>query len=173
MGAGAAAWAAAEAPRRIGDLVLIGPFVREPRNAATLQGALQKLMIAAAFNGPWGRTAWGAYWSSLFPSRKPADFDACKARLLANLREPGRMEALRAMLAAPKRDVETRLPDVRARTLVVMGGADPDFPDPEQEAADVAGLLRGRFVMIPDTGHYPHVETPEIAVAAILEFLRG
>ena len=171
MGSGAAAWAAAEAPQHVSDLVLIGPFVREPRNAATLQGALQRLLIRSAFAGPWGRPAWGAYWSSLFRSRKPADFEACKARLLANLCEPGRMQALRAMLAAPKRDVEVRLAEVRARTLVVMGAADPDFPEPEQEAADVARLLRGRMVMIPGAGHYPHTERPEITVGEILTFL--
>ena len=43
MGAGAAVWAAAEAPDCVTDLVLIGPFVRAPANASTLTGTAQRL----------------------------------------------------------------------------------------------------------------------------------
>ncbi|MEJ2203415.1 MAG: alpha/beta hydrolase, partial [Gemmatimonadota bacterium] len=35
MGAGAAAWAAAEAPGRVAGLILIGPFVRQARTSPT------------------------------------------------------------------------------------------------------------------------------------------
>lgn len=125
MGAGAAAWAAAEAPDVISDLVLIGPFVRELPAPPWWQSVLMK----AAFAGPWANAAWGSYWTSLYPTAKPADFAAYKARLLANLKEPGRMAATKAMIDAPKSDVGTRLSEVRARTLVVMGTRDPDFPD--------------------------------------------
>lgn len=173
MGAGAAAWAAAEMPLQIRQLVLIGPFVREPRNAATLRGRLMRLMMSVAFSGPWARAAWGGYWSSLFPSRKPEDFGRYKARLLASLREPGRMTALRAMLEAPKRDVERRLHAIRARTLVVMGSKDPDFPDPAREAGDIAGLLHGRVLMIDGAGHYPQAEMPEVTGKGILHFLQN
>jgi pimeloyl-ACP methyl ester carboxylesterase len=111
----------------------------------------------------------------LYPTRKPADFAEYKSRLLANLREPGRMAATRAMMDAPKADVEARRREVRARTLVVMGSKDPDFPDPAKEAADVAALLTGRFVMVEgaghQAGHYPHAELTEVAGPVILDFL--
>ena len=170
MGAGAAAWAAAEAPGSVSKLVLIGPFVRElPKS--WWKNALVKMIVHTAFVGSWGPSAWGMYYASLYPTAKPADFDSYKAGLVSNLKEPGRMAALQAMLAASKKDVEARLSEVRAPTLVVMGSKDPDFDDPAAEAATVARLLRGSATMVDDAGHYPHAELPEKTTPAILDFL--
>jgi pimeloyl-ACP methyl ester carboxylesterase len=169
MGAGAAAWAAAEAPDVINDLVLIGPFVRVLPPGSWWKGAAMK----AAFAGPWANMMWASYWTSLYPTAKPADFPAYKAALLANLKEPGRMAATKAMIAAPKADVGDRLVEVRARTLVVMGSKDPDFPDAATEAATVAKLLRGTVAMVPGAGHYPHAEMPDITVPLVTAFLKG
>jgi pimeloyl-ACP methyl ester carboxylesterase len=173
MGAGAAAWAAAEAPADVDRLVLIGPFVREVPPASWWKAKLMTAAIKIAFAGPWANRAWGAYYASLYPTAKPADFDAYVAKLSVNLAEPGRMAALRAMMNASKADVGNRLAEVRARTLVIMGSKDPDFPDAAQEAATVAGLLRGRFVMIDGAGHYPHAEMPAVTAPVVLDFLAG
>ena len=170
MGAGAAAWAAAEAPEAIGGLVLIGPFVRDVP-LPWWKNALFRAVVRTAFVGPWGPAAWGMYYASLYPTAKPADFESYKAALVANLKEDGRMAALQAMLAAGKADVEERLGDVRAPTLVVMGSKDPDFDDPAAEAETVAGLLRGSVQVIDGAGHYPHAEMPEATAPAILGFL--
>ena len=171
MGAGAAAWAAAEAPDAVGKLVLIGPFVRA-LPMPWWKSALFKTIMHTAFVGPWGPAAWGMYYASLYPSAKPADFDAYKAALVANLKEPGRMAALQAMLAAPKADVEARLGEIRAPVLVVMGAKDPDFDDPAAEAATVARLVGGASIaMIDGAGHYPHAEMPQATAPAILAFL--
>src|SRR5262249_40930923 len=94
-------------------------------------------------------------------------------RLLSNLREPGRMAAVKAMMRATKADVEARLHDVQARTLVGMGSKDPDFADPVQEAADVTVLLRGTGVMGDTAGHYPHVEMIELVGPRVGDFLAG
>lgn len=170
MGAGAAAWAAAEKPEAVSGLVLIGPFVRDVP-IAWWKKALFQTVVHTAFVGPWGPAAWGMYYASLYPTAKPADFDSYKNGLVANLREEGRMAALQAMLAASKADVETRLADVRAPTLVVMGSKDPDFDDPAAEAATVARLLKGSATMIDGAGHYPHAEMPEKTTSAIAAFL--
>jgi pimeloyl-ACP methyl ester carboxylesterase len=170
MGAGAAAWAAAEAPVRISGLVLIGPFVRNVP-IVWWKIALFRTLMRTAFAGPWGPAAWGAYYASLYRTARPADLDAYKAALVANLKERGRMAALQAMLAATKSDVEARLGEVRARTLVVMGTSDPDFDDPRAEADTVARLLGGTTASIEGAGHYPHAELPEMTVPLILDFL--
>jgi pimeloyl-ACP methyl ester carboxylesterase len=167
MGAGAAAWAAAEAPDIISDLVVIGPFVRVLPPGPWWQTA----MLKAAFAGPWANAMWGSYWTSLYPTAKPPDFNQYKARLMANLKEPGRMAVTKAMIAAPKADVGDRLRQVRARTLVVMGSKDPDFPDTAAEAATLAELFRGTSVMIPGAGHYPHAEMPDVTAPPILAFI--
>jgi pimeloyl-ACP methyl ester carboxylesterase len=173
MGAAAAAWAAAEAPGKVSGIVLIGPFVRDIPPRSRLTGLMQKLLIRAAFAGPWAETAWGAYYASLYPTRKPGDFAAYRAALVANLREPGRMDATRAMIGASKADVAARLAEVAAPALVVMGTKDPDFADPAEEAATVARRLKGSVRMIDGAGHYPHAEMPDIAGTAVVDFLRG
>ena len=61
---------------------------------------------------------------------------------------------------------------MKAPALVVMGGADPDFPDPAAEAQLVADRLGGEVLVVPDVGHYPQAEAPEVTGRAILEFLR-
>jgi pimeloyl-ACP methyl ester carboxylesterase len=172
MGAGAAAWASADAAADVRALVLIGPFVRNIP-MSWLRTALLQTVVHTAFVGPWGPAAWGMYYASLYPTAKPADFDRYKARLVANLKEPGRMAALQAMLAATKSDVEARLREIRTRTLVVMGSKDPDFPDPAAEAKIIAGLVNGTFTMIGGAGHYPHAEMPEMTAKVILDFLGG
>src|SRR5665213_1139067 len=113
MGAGAAAWAAADAPADVSRLVLIGPFVHDVPPASWWRGQMMKAMIKVSFAGPWATAAWGAYYASLYPSAKPADFDAYKAKLLTNLAEPGRMAATKAMANAPKTNVAARLAEVR------------------------------------------------------------
>ncbi len=175
MGAGAGAWAAAEAADLVSRLVLIGPFVRQVPPQSWLKGAMQTLMIKAAFAGPWARPAWLGYYASLYPTAKPADFDEYKRALAANLAEPGRMAALRAMMGrdGDKSDVEARLGEVRAPTLVVMGTKDPDFPDPAAEAKIIAGRLNGTVRIIEGAGHYPHAEMPDETAPAIVDFLAG
>ena len=170
-GAGAVAAPAAEAPEMTAALVLIGPFVRTIPPKSRLKGILQKAMIRIALAGPWAPGVWGSYYVSLYPTAKPADLDDYRSALVKNLGEPGRLAALKAMLAAGRDDIEPRLSEVRAPTLVVMGSKDPDFADPAAEAETVARLLRGTVTMIEGAGHYPHAEMPETTASAVLAFL--
>ena len=170
MGAGAAVVAAAALPDRTSAVVGIGPFVRDVPLPLSMRVVLA-VALNVAFVGPWGPAAWGAYYASLYPSRKPDDFKDYGARLVASLREPGRLAALQAMLRSSKADVEPRLAEVRAPALVVMGTKDPDFPDPAAEARLVAERLRGEVALIDGVGHYPHAEVPDVAAPLILDFL--
>ena len=129
------------------------------------------MAVAVMLRGPWAPSAWGMLYKG-FHHAPPPDFAAYRRALVANLGEPGRIAALRGMIAAPKADVAARLHEVRAPVLVVMGAEDGDFPDPAAEADTVARLLRGAVQMIPDAGHYPQVEVPAATAAAILPFLR-
>jgi pimeloyl-ACP methyl ester carboxylesterase len=170
MAGGAAAWAAAEAPDALAGLVLIDPFARNVPMSWS-KAVLFKAVMHTAFVGPWAPAAWGAYYASLYPTQKPADFADYKARLVASLKEPGRMAALQAMMRTDRNDVEPRLGAIRTPALVVMGSRDPDFDDPAGEAATMAGLVKGKVAMIAGAGHYPHAEMPEATVPAILTFL--
>ncbi|MEJ2187012.1 MAG: alpha/beta hydrolase [Gemmatimonadota bacterium] len=168
MGAGAVAWAAAEAPDRVSCLVLIGPFVRQ-----VPVGAMAVLMFRLALMWPWGRAAWLAYYPKLYPGRPPADLEEHRARIRASLRRPGHWQAFAKTTRSSHAPVEARLDEVQAPTLVVMGERDPDFPDPAAEAQLVARRLGGEVLMVPDAGHYPQAEYPEVVTPAVVEFLRG
>ncbi len=166
MAAGAALCAAADAPEAVAGRVLSGPFVRD------MQPAWQRrLMYNLLFSRPWGLSVWARYYASLYPSAKPADFAAYTAHQQANLREPGRLEALRAMMVASKQASAAALAQVKTPTLVVMGTRDPDFPDPAAEARRVAEALGGTVQMIEGAGHYPHAERPDLTGPAIAAFV--
>jgi len=166
MAAGAAVWAAAEAPQWVAGLVLMDPFVRGETSGQS------RLLYSTLFSRPWGPAMWLKYYSSLYPTRKPDDFKAYCATLRSNLAEPGRMEALQKMLVASKAASEQRLPLVTAPVLVIMGSKDPDFKEPEAEAQRVAKSLRATYEMVPGAGHYPHAELPEVTGPLILSFLQ-
>jgi pimeloyl-ACP methyl ester carboxylesterase len=167
MAGGAAVWAAAEAPASFLGMVLIGPFVRDIPMSPVVRGLLKVM-----FGGPWARAAWSFYYKS-YPSSPPSDLTEYRARLGANLCEPGRLAALRAMLWAKKADCEARLQSVHAPALVLMGSRDPDFKDPRAEAEHVASRLKAQVWIAEDAGHYPHAEQPVASGGRILEFLRA
>lgn len=170
LGASAAVWAAAEAPERVASLTLIGPFVRDvpmPRMKSLAQRAGLRLLLSR----PWGPRAWSAWYAKLYPGSPPADLAEHRAALAANLAEPGRLEACRILATSSCAQIEPRLSEVGVPTTVLMGTADPDFPDPAAEAAWVAERTGGTAVLVEGAGHYPHVEAAERTAAEILRFL--
>jgi pimeloyl-ACP methyl ester carboxylesterase len=167
MGAGAAAWAAAEAPRLVSGLVLIGPFVR---NAPV--GAAAVLAFRLALLRPWGAAAWRWYYGSQYPGRRPPDLPQHQARLAENLRAPGHWRAFAATTHTSHEPVAARLDEVRAPAFIVMGERDRDFRDPAEEARAVADRLRGEVLMVANAGHYPQAEYPEVVAPPVVEFLK-
>jgi pimeloyl-ACP methyl ester carboxylesterase len=167
MAAGAAIWAAAEAPDLIRGMVLVGPFARGDGNW------LLETLFAILLARPWGPSMWAKYYSSLYPSHKPVDMTEYSAALLENLKEPGRLEGLIKMLRASKKAAEDRISRVNKPALVLMGSKDPDFKNPESEAKWVAENLKGTYTMIENAGHYPHAEMPDVTGSLMLAFMRS
>ncbi len=167
MGAGAAAWAAAESPADAAGLVLIGPFVRNPPISW-----LAVLAFRIALLRPWGRWAWKAYYASQYPGRRPSDLTEHLRRLDHNLRQPGHWRAFAKTTHTSHAPVEARLSQVTVPTLVVMGDHDRDFSDPTGEARVVAERLKGEVVLVPGAGHYPQAEYPEVVAPAIVSFVQ-
>jgi pimeloyl-ACP methyl ester carboxylesterase len=167
MGAGAVTLVAAQRPDLVRALILIGPFVRNPE-----AGAATLLLFRAMMGGPWATRVWAAYLPSLYPGRRDEDFQAHRRAIVTSLRRPGHRKAFTATTHTTHAPVEAVLDQVQAPTLVVMGAKDRDFPDPVAEATLVADRLRGRSVLIPDAGHYPHSEFPERTTPAIVDFAR-
>jgi pimeloyl-ACP methyl ester carboxylesterase len=163
---GAIVWAATEKPEAIRSMTLIGAFVRTAK-----MKLIARLLTPVMMNGPWKVSAWTTFYRTLYPTRKPDDFETYLDQLRSNLKEPGRFEANKAFAAASKRPAEERLGETKAPALVVMGSKDPDFPQPEVEARYVGGQVGGQVAMIEGAGHYPQTEMPEKVAPIILDFL--
>jgi len=165
MGAAAAVIAAAERPALVSGLVLVGPFVRN-----VPAPAWQRWIFRTMMGGPWSRMAWLSYYPTFFPSRKGGDYAEHRTAIGAAMARPGYSRAFRATTHVTHAPAEAALARVSTDVLVVMGSKDPDFPDPRAEAELIAERLGGRVVMIPDAGHYPQSEFPEVTTPAVLEF---
>ena len=66
MGAGAAAYAAAERPDLINGLALIGPFVRNSKTTA-----IQRVLLRIAMARPWAPISWNSYLPKLYKGQLP------------------------------------------------------------------------------------------------------
>ena len=158
--------AAADAPDRVAGIVLVNSFFENfPPNA--LQRATVKVLGAALVRFP---SIWGAAQKFYYPTARPADFDAYRARLVAALKRPGRREAVRGYVRGDSAPTGWGA-GVSCPALVVMGGKDPDFPDPAALAEHQAKILRARKVIIADGGHYPMSGYPQATADALLPFL--
>jgi pimeloyl-ACP methyl ester carboxylesterase len=84
----------------------------------------------------------------------------------------GHERAISATMRTSHDVAEAALPRVHTPTLVVMGELDPDFPSPAGEADWIAGQLGGEVLMVPDAGHYPHSQRPDVVGPAVTAFLQ-
>jgi pimeloyl-ACP methyl ester carboxylesterase len=167
-GAAAAVYLAAEAPELVRGLVLAAPFVRDGKGS-WLQRQLMQLM----------RISWLALpiYMSYYPKWEPRlprvdDFDSHLANLRANLAEPGRRGVIDAYIRRQShRDAEARIGQVAVPSLVIMGTADVDWPDPRAEAEWLADRLPdSELLLLEGAGHHPHVEFPDEIAAAVVDF---
>jgi pimeloyl-ACP methyl ester carboxylesterase len=167
MAAGAAVLVAAERPDLVRGLVLVGPFVRNGNRSS-----MQRLLLRIAMAAPWAATSWKSYMPRLYAGQRPGDFDAYRTQVVASIRRPGHAKAFSLTTKTNHDPAEARLGDVKVPTLVVMGEKDPDFPDPRTEADWIAQSLGAKVVMVPNAGHYPQSQQPELTNDAVSHFLK-
>ncbi|WP_026552105.1 alpha/beta hydrolase [Arthrobacter sp. H20] len=166
MAAGAAVIVAADHPGLVSGLVLIGPFVREPAASAAARLFFRILMAPQ-----WAAASWKACLPKLYAGRKPEDFAAYRNELIASMKRPGYARAFSLTTRTDHVQAGNSLAAASTPTLVIMGEQDPDFGDPRAEAEWVSAALCGSVTMVPDAGHYPHSQHPELTSSAILTFL--
>jgi pimeloyl-ACP methyl ester carboxylesterase len=166
MAAGSAVLAAAQRPELVSGLVLAGPFVRDPTVSI-----LRRVLLRGAMAPPLAGISWKSYLPKLYAGRRPADFGEYRDQVAASLRRPGYARAFSLTSRTSHAAAQARLTDVTAPVLVVMGEQDPDFADPRAEAHWIASAVRGQVVMVPEAGHYPQSQRPDITGGAVLRFL--
>jgi pimeloyl-ACP methyl ester carboxylesterase len=84
-----------------------------------------------------------------------------------NLRRPGHWHAFARTTRTDHAPAERRLADVSAPAVVVMGAADIDWPDPAAEAEWIGTALHAEVVVVPEVGHYPQAQAPDVTAAAV------
>lgn len=166
MGAAIGVLVAAERPELVSGLVLVGPFVRNPAANAFMLG-LFRVMLAPL----WAAASWTGYLPSLYRGRRPDDFEQYRRTIGAAIRRPGHAKAFSLTTRTSHVGAEAALPQVSARTLVVMGELDPDFPSPAAEAQWISEQLDASVVLVPEAGHYPQSQRPDIVGPAVASFL--
>jgi len=166
MSAGAAVLAAAARPDRVAGLVLVGPFVRDPK-----VGIVNRTLLSVAMTKPLAATTWRLYLPKLFAGAKPSDFKAYRESVNAAIRRPGYTASFIATTKTSHAAAEAQLGKVSAPSLVIMGEQDPDFGDPKGEADWIADQLHSDLLMVPDAGHYPHAQRPDLVNESIVSFL--
>lgn len=164
MGAAIGALIAAHRAELVSGLVLVGPFVRDGKVGAVLQAVMNLLTSPALVAFTWKN-----YLPTLYKGTKPADLSEYVAAVIAGMK--GRSRAISKTMSTSHASAELALPEVHTNVLVVMGELDPDFPSPVDEAHWITSQLGGEVLMVPDAGHYPQAQRPDIVVPAIEAFL--
>ncbi|MET8230921.1 alpha/beta hydrolase [Micromonospora sp. NPDC005298] len=162
--AAAVVFAATDAPELVCGLVQIGAFVGRPKLNPLLRVTRRAVLRSPRLFGMFHRTLFGVH--------RPADDAAYRRSMVANLREPGRMAAVRGVIAPAEPHWTARAPRVRQPVLVLMGTRDPDFPDPGAEARAARRLYRvAEARMVEEAGHYPHADRPQRTAEELIRFL--
>ncbi|MEV1331560.1 alpha/beta hydrolase [Micromonospora costi] len=163
--AAAVVFAAADAPELVAGIVPVGTFVDQVKPNPVMRVA-QALVLRSP-------RLFGMFHKTLFPVTRPADDAAYRRAMVATLREPGRMAAVRGVVAPVEPHWTARAAEVRQPVLVLMGARDPDFRDPGAEARAARRLFAtAEARMIDDSGHYPQADQPERTAEQLTAFLK-
>ncbi len=165
-GGGVAVWAAADQPDAVRGIALVGAFVRKAK-----MNPAMALFMKLAFAGPWGPAAWMSYYPRMYPNRRPPDFAEHLGETRRMWKVPGRFAAFRKLTNTNNDGQESKLAQVKAPTIVIMGDADPDFPNPTEEATFQASALNADHVMVPGGGHHLQADSPDEVAGALIPFL--
>jgi pimeloyl-ACP methyl ester carboxylesterase len=164
LAAASAVLLAAVRPELASGLVLLGPFVDDSGTSW-----LERAMFNAATAPAWAPTFWHLYMPALYAGRKPADFTEYRAAVKAALKKPGHARAFSRTSQRPR--IATRaLTSVQAPALVVMGDLNPAYLGPASQASWIADQLGGQALVVPEAGHYPHAQRPDLVGPAIKAF---
>lgn len=166
VGAGAAAWVANARPDLVAGLVLIAAHLQDHGPVSTTA----RLQVSLLLRRPWGPAAWAWFYRSLNNGHQAPWLGEHIDALRASLRRPGRMEAFGALARSLVTEtVDIPVPDIQAPALVLYGEGDKEFPDPAAELDWLVGRLpRAAGMLIPDSGHYPQGQRPDVVVPAVL-----
>lgn len=161
------AYFAAQHPERVAGLVGLSPIRRVPFTG--LKEMVMPLILRAMLMQPWGISAWGWYYRSLYPCNPPDDLDKYVAQLQAKLQEPGRFAAFKALAFTGRNPAH--LSTIQLPVIDFIGTRDPDYDDAQAEADWLKSMMpQDEVYLLEGLGHYPHREQPELFLPRLLDF---
>jgi pimeloyl-ACP methyl ester carboxylesterase len=179
MGGGVAIGMALSHPDRVDRLVLIGGLpdhVKEKLTSAMTQRALDTWApVWLVKLGNWfaGRGLTETVLEEMVYDKSKLT-PAVIERSYQNRRRPGLIPPLMAMgrnLPLWEEGFARRLGDIRKPTLIIWGAEDRVFP--LQVGKDLQAAIPGsRFEAIPEAGHLPQWERPNLVNPILLRFLK-
>ncbi|MET8873288.1 alpha/beta hydrolase [Nocardia sp. NPDC004604] len=178
LSGGAATIAAAEAPELVAAIIEINPFTKAQHldmgalfTVPRYRRGLMRLMGTLLLGSP---RLWRRYLDFAYPT-KPDDYTDYLDGLMRTLRKPGRWAEFMKTGRTTPADAEAALSGVHRPALVIMGAADPDYPDPKAEGMAIVAAMPmgiGKVAVVDGGGHYPHAQFGDRVAELIIPFLR-
>jgi pimeloyl-ACP methyl ester carboxylesterase len=183
MGAQSAVLLARDHPRAVSRLVTIAPAAI-PLSRRPFPRSLADTVVLPVMGPPTAgvvmaglkrnRRAWlSAYAEAVaYPMRHAADprWQALADLAWRRFRTVPSAVLARSLRATALCDLRSPAAEVRQPALVVVG--DRDRTTGRDAPLLARALPAGRLVQVPDTGHLPHLERPDVALPWMVEFLR-
>jgi pimeloyl-ACP methyl ester carboxylesterase len=167
-------------PQKVEKLILSDTFVRKSALSDLMsRDEIKGLMESEAAKGLLGGEGISIDMLNWGLLKVLMDFFFCEPDRLAFSRVTSLMEgfaradiagALKSMSSLLSFDLEEELKKIKSPLLVIHGAEDKLYPVDEGKFISES-VLQGRLQVIPDSGHFPHVERPQDFASALLEFL--
>ena len=111
------------------------------------------------------------YWTAIDPWIMAPESTAARKTMASLLvANPGNLAGAGQRARFPGWTCKGRLPEIEVPTLIVVGEA--DIPDVHAHAGVIqAGISGSTRVVLPHSGHLPHIEVPDEFNRVVLEFL--
>jgi pimeloyl-[acyl-carrier protein] methyl ester esterase len=151
VGGSCALEVAAMEPGRVAALVLIGTKANRRPNPQMLALVLETIERQGL------EAAWKTFWAPLFSkTANPSVVDAAKAMFLRQSAK----DIAKGVTAFHTRPSRGDILSAFSGSVTVISGEEDIAPGPEVSAAQARSARQGRFVCIPDCGHYVPLEKP-------------
>lgn len=160
-------------PARVRSLIYIDPVFNTGRQLAPAERSALAWDVYMVFRGGTDAMASDQPYDFFYPDRHP-DW---VARYRVQQQFKGTREALRrtrvAIAVAPDQGVQLQRLGSNSRPVLVVWGRQDEGAPFSASAALLRALPQATLVAVDSAGHLPHLDQPDVAVPAVINFLEA